>query len=406
MSKRSRVTTDTFAMLADREFKTTVLKRKQAFFIRDKYAVLVPSVLWKNQVGKGQFEIVGNIADGDSAMYPEIDTTVTASLPNNAPVNANGVDLKGELFNGMKVFRTPKEHSLIPERDPDFVAWGNFALTKKLLSSKEFMSIYVVGETGNGKTFNFEQAAAQLKKEIITVSFTAETDEDDLIGGIRLFSGETVYVVGPVIEAMERGAILLLDEVDLSSESVMALQSVLQGKPYFVKKLGRLVSPAPGFKVVATANTRGDGNADKYVFTNQMNGAFLDRFKVTLEQEYPNVSVEKKILSTYMQNHNGKVDTAWISDAVKFAGIIRNSYKEGILDDQVSTRRLVDMTMLYGILGSAKEAVALATNRFAKETQSAMNILWDTLDSTPDPDAGDDADNEEAFEGSETEVQF
>lgn len=390
-----RITLDDFAALAMSEFGTLDLRKRQMKLLAANYDICIPSKVKKNKVGVGLFRI-----DGDPAKGALPEKAAPAATPVAAPVvesnpvvsgvmvDPAGVDLAYESFNGIKVFSTPLTYSLIPDQDKNFVAWGNYHLIKKLLSADQFLSIYMVGETGNGKTFNFEQAAAQLKKEIIVVNFTAMTDEDDLVGGFRLVNGDTVWVDGPVIEAMKRGAILLLDEVDLATEAVMALQSVLQGKSYFIKKLGRLITPAPGFKVVATANTKGDGDGD-YVYTNVMNKAFLDRFKVLLEQPYPSIAVERKIVNRYVSNNCPQVDDLFVANITRFVDVVRNSYKEGAISEQISTRRLIDMTQMYGLLGNAQEAIKLTTNRFPEEVQNAMLALWETIHTTPDPEGAD-----------------
>lgn len=388
-----RITLDDFAKMAMSEYGTLDIRKRQMKELAAKFDICIPSVVKKNKVDVGLFRIEGNPELGSEivAAAPALNVVPDAPPANEiseGEVNIGGNALKFENYNGIKVFSTPIDYSLVPERDSNFVAWGNYHLIKKLLSSDQFLSIYMVGETGNGKTFNFEQAAAQLKRELIAVNFTAMTDEDDLVGGFRLVNGDTVWVDGPVIEAMKRGAILLLDEVDLSTEPVMALQSVLQGKPYFVKKLGRVITPAPGFKVVATANTKGDGDGD-YVFTNVMNKAFLDRFKILLDQPYPSISVERKIVSRYVANACPHVGEEWISNVTRFVDIVRNSYKQGALDEQISTRRLVDMTQMYGLLGNATEAIKLTTNRFPEEVQNAMLALWENIDTTPDPEGAE-----------------
>jgi len=392
-----RVSLDDFAAMAMSEYGTLDVRKRQMKELAAKFDVCIPAVVKKNKVGVGLFRIEGNPEAGETPVAAPA-VGVPASLPASNPVTTGevvtdgGVALSFENYNGIKVFSTPLTYSLVPERDKNFVAWGNFSLVKKLLSTDQFLSIYVVGETGNGKTFNFEQAAAQLNREIITVNFTAMTDEDDLVGGFRLVEGDTVWVDGPVLEAMKRGAILLLDEVDLATEPVMALQSVLQGKSYFVKKLGRLVKPAPGFKVVATANTKGDGDGD-YVFTNVLNKAFLDRFKVMLDQPYPSISVERKIAKRWVENNAPHIEDVFIDNLTRFVDVVRSTYASGGIDEQISTRRMVDVLQMYGILGNASEAIKLTTNRFAEEVQKAMLTLWENIDNTPDPDGAESAAN-------------
>ena len=189
------------------------------------------------------------------------------------------------------------ERNLVPENDDTFVKFGSFTDVKKILQSKLFYPAFITGLSGNGKTFSVEQACAQLKRELIRVNITIETDEDDLIGGFRLVNGETVWHNGPVVEALERGAVLLLDEIDLASNKILCLQSILEGNGVFLKKIGRVVKPARGFNVIATANTKGKGSDDgRFIGTNVLNEAFLERFPVTFEQDYPSPAIESKIL--------------------------------------------------------------------------------------------------------------
>ena len=202
-------------------------------------------------------------------------------------------------------YNAPAVENLIPQKDDSFVRFGNFADIKKIIESRVFYPTFITGLSGNGKTFSVEQACAQLGRELIRVNITIETDEDDLIGGFRLINGDTVWHNGPVIEALERGAILLLDEIDLASNKILCLQSILEGKGVFLKKIGRFVKPAKGFNVIATANTKGKGSDDgRFIGTNVLNEAFLERFPVTFEQEYPTVATETKILNKLCDDEN------------------------------------------------------------------------------------------------------
>jgi hypothetical protein len=373
-----RIKIDDFAALAMSEFNKIELRRRELNFLKAKYDVGIPMIIWDNKIAPGLFLIPGDPSKGDVALDP-VPTPVTTTVSNA------GGNLAFEDFNGIKVFSTPDSHSLVPSLNANFVPWGNYHLIKKLINHDKFMTAYITGETGNGKTLNFEQACAELKRELIVVPITAFTDEDDLFGGFRLVGGDTVWVDGPVIEAMKRGAILLLDEVDNGTEPLMSLQAVLQGNSYFVKKLGRVVEPTDGFAVFATANTKGDGDGD-YVFTNVLNKAFLDRFKILVEQPYPSIAVERKIVSRWIKYNAPHVPNSWTNNITKFVDVVRNTYKEGGISEQISTRRLVDMTMMYGMLGNASEAIKLTTNRFDTDTQVAMLALWENIDDSPETD--------------------
>ena len=272
------------------------------------------------------------------------------------------------------------ERNLVPEKDETFVKFGSFNDVKKIIQSKQFYPTFVTGLSGNGKTFSIEQACAQLGRELIRVNITIETDEDDLIGGFRLVNGETVWHNGPVIEALERGAILLLDEIDLASNKILCLQSVLEGNGIFLKKIGRFVKPARGFNVLATANTKGKGSDDgRFIGTNVLNEAFLERFPVTFEQEYPTVNNEEKILQAVSKTL-GKVDEDYCKRLVDWADIIRKTFYDGGIEDIISTRRLVHIIRAYSIFKDKAKAMKVCINRFDDETKQAFMELYDKVD--------------------------
>ena len=272
------------------------------------------------------------------------------------------------------------EQNLIPRKDDSFVKFGNFADLKKIVQSRLFYPTFITGLSGNGKTFGVEQACAQLGRELIRVNITVETDEDDLIGGFRLVNGETVWHNGPVIEALQRGAILLLDEVDLASNKILCLQSILEGKGVFLKKIGTWVEPAAGFNVIATANTKGKGSDDgRFIGTNVLNEAFLERFPVTFEQEYPTPATEIKILLRVAASL-GKHDENFCKRLVDWADIIRKTFFDGGVDELISTRRLVHILRAYSIFGDKAKAIQVCLNRFDDETKQAFMDLYDKVD--------------------------
>ena len=276
------------------------------------------------------------------------------------------------------------ERNLIPDKDDTFVKFGSFSDIKKIISSKLFYPTFITGLSGNGKTFGVEQACAQLKREIIRVNITIETDEDDLIGGFRLVNGETVWHNGPVIEALERGAILLLDEIDLASNKILCLQSVLEGNGIFLKKIGRFVKPARGFNIFATANTKGKGSDDgRFIGTNVLNEAFLERFPVTFEQDYPSPSVEIKILDKIALGLGVK-DGKFIKKLVDWADIIRKTFYDGGVEDIISTRRLVHVLRAYAIFGDKLKSIKMCLNRFDEETKQSFLELYDKVDADVD----------------------
>jgi hypothetical protein len=274
--------------------------------------------------------------------------------------------------------------NLIPVKDDTFVNFGNFTDIKKVVSSGLFYPAFITGLSGNGKTFGVEQACAQLKRELIRVNITIETDEDDLIGGFRLVNGETVWHNGPVVEAMERGAILLLDEIDLASNKIMCLQSILEGKGVFLKKIGKHIAPKAGFNVFATANTKGKGSDDgRFIGTNVLNEAFLERFPITFEQEYPTVTVENKILTNVAKSLNIPMigeHIEFIAHLCNWSDIIRKTFADGGIDEVISTRRLVHIMKAYSIFGKKEKALKVCLNRFDDETKSTFVELYDKID--------------------------
>ena len=282
-------------------------------------------------------------------------------------------------FNGLSALPA-SEQNLIPTKDDTFVQFGNFTDIKKIIKSNLFYPTFITGLSGNGKTFSIEQACAQLKRELIRVNITIETDEDDLIGGFRLVNGETIWHNGPVIEALQRGSVLLLDEIDLASNKILCLQSILEGKGIFLKKTGKFITPTKGFQVFATANTKGKGSEDgRFIGTNVLNEAFLERFPVTFEQEYPNPSTEQKILECVSSDLDIN-DKPFCKHLVDWADIIRKTFFDGGIDEVISTRRLVHIINAYSIFNDKAKAIEVCLNRFDSETKESFMELYDKVD--------------------------
>src|SRR6056300_976788 len=269
---------------------------------------------------------------------------------------------------------------IVPKKDPVFVSFGNYPDVKSIIKSKMFYPVFITGLSGNGKTMGVTQACAENKRELIRVNITIETDEDDLLGGYRLKDGQTVWQNGPVIEAMERGAVLLLDEIDLASNKIMCLQPILEGSGVFVKKINKWVKPKDGFNVVATANTKGQGSEDgKFIGTNVLNEAFLERFPVTFEQKYPTVATEKKILVNTLKSY-GKSDVKFVDKLVTWADVIRKTYFDGGVDEIISTRRLVHIAQAYAIFNNKMKSIEMCTNRFDDDTKNSFVELYTKVD--------------------------
>jgi len=271
--------------------------------------------------------------------------------------------------------------NIVPNKDSTFVSFGNYPDLKSIIKSKIFYPVFITGLSGNGKTFGVTQACAENRRELIRVNITIETDEDDLLGGYRLKDGQTVWQNGPVIEAMERGAVLLLDEIDLASNKIMCLQPILEGSGVYVKKINKFVKPADGFTVVATANTKGQGSDDgKFIGTNVLNEAFLERFPITFEQSYPSAKIEEKILVNTMGTF-GKVDKEFCQKLVTWADVIRKTYFDGGVDEIISTRRLVHIVQAFNIFkGNKMKSIEVCVNRFDDDTKNSFMELYSKVD--------------------------
>jgi len=321
------------------------------------------------KVGRGLWSIpVDGSTEVSEVKVKEVKTPETTAEP--------AVSTAIEMAKGTSV-----EISAVPAKDPLFVPFGNFSDVEAIVKSNMFYPVFVTGLSGNGKTFMIEQACAKAKRELFRVNVTIETDEDDLLGGFRLVNGETVWFDGPVVEAMRKGAVLLLDEVDLASTKIMCLQPVLEGKGVFLKKINEWVECAEGFNIIATANTKGKGDeTGNFIGAGVLNEAFLERFPITVEQEYPSNSVEKKILNKVFDKLNVS-DTEFVDKLVAWADIIRKTYVEGAIDELITTRRLVHISNAYAIFNMDRmKAIQMCVNRFDGETMTAMVDLYTKVD--------------------------
>jgi len=319
---------------------------------------------------------------------PEMAATVTA-LPTAAPAPVTLA--KASAMVG----------SAIPDKFANYVPFGHFKDVATIIGSRMFYPVFITGLSGNGKTLMVEQVCAKAKRELFRVNITKLTDEDDLLGGFRLVDGETVWFDGPVVEAMRRGAVLLLDEADLGDEKLMCLQPVLEGKPILLKKINEIVAPAAGFTILATANTKGKGSDDgRFIGTHVMNEAFLERFPITIEQEYPSVAVEKKIVTKELESA-GRPDAEFAEKLVNWADIIRKTFYEGGVDEIIATRRLVHIAKAYGIFADRLKAVTFCLNRFDDETKESFMDLYTKVDEhavTPEAGSSDETAAEAAAE--------
>ena len=302
---------------------------------------------------------------------------IPAAVTQNSPVAAQTQMADINLLNDSV--------KIVPEKMVNYVPFGHFADVKNIIKSEIFFPVFVTGLSGNGKTLMIEQVCAQLKRELFRVNITIETDEDDLMGVHTLVNGNIVYREGPVIKAMRKGSVLLLDEVDLGSNKLMCLHSVLEGKGYLIKKTGEWVTPAKGFTILATANTKGQGSDDgKFIGTQIMNEAMLERFAVTMQQEYPPVVTERKILSKEMAL-SGDVDMDFCEKLVDWADVIRKTYYEGAIDDVVTTRRLVHIVNAFRMFGDKLKSIQMCISRFDEETRLSILDLYTKIDAGVNP---------------------
>ena len=294
-----------------------------------------------------------------------------------------------------------EKQNLVPSAFEGFVPWGHFKDIKQIVKSGIFYPVFTTGLSGNGKTLMIEQVHAEMGKELIRVNITIETDEDDLLGGFRLVNGETKFVPGPVIEAMERGCTLLLDECDLGSNKLLALQPVLEGKGVYLKKVNKWVTPKDGFNVIATANTKGKGSEDgRFIGTNILNEAFLERFAITIEQPYPSAAIEKKIVMGAIHKYcsmDTDVDLeGFATNLVTWSEVIRKTFFDGGVDEVISTRRLDHIVKAFAIFGDKMKAIELCVARFDEDTKASFMDLYTKIDSGIEVDGGEEAYSEDA----------
>ena len=370
-----------FVDLALKEYGSDEITRKQVQELENKFNLTGNSWLVNSgdyKVGRGLYKLPSNGVVNPSK-------NIKQKLPKKEV--AETVTLKETAQN---------TESLVPNKEATFVSFGNYKDIKNIVKSKIFYPTFITGLSGNGKTLGVTQACAELKRELIRVNITVETDEDDLLGGFRLVDGATVWHDGPVVDAMKRGALLLLDEIDLASNKIMCLQPILEGNGVFLKKIGKFIEPADGFNIVATANTKGKGSEDgRFIGTNILNEAFLERFPVTFEQEYPPVKVEQKILDNVMSAYDLK-DGKFTENLVKWADVIRKTFYDGGVDEIIATRRLVHIINAFAIFKNKLKAVQVCVNRFDDDTKNSFLDLYSKVDAGVNIEdlSGDTNDNE------------
>jgi len=393
-----------FIAIAMREFGPTIT-RAQVMSICEDNDLPIPTWLMggKHSAGRGLYAVPAPFEGGSVAPAAKKKVAKSKAAPKKAAapkavapvVVVDDDDDSASSAASSASVRSSLLDSLVPAKSKNFVPFGSFKDVHKIIASDMFYPVFITGLSGNGKTFGVEQACAKAGRECIRVNLTIETDEDDLIGGFRLIDGETVYQKGPVTEAMERGAVLLLDEIDLASNKIMCLQPVLEGKPLFLKKIGEVVEPAPGFNIVATANTKGKGDeAGRFIGTNVLNEAFLERFPITFEQPYPSQAIEKKIVAKELKIL-GVEDNDFAALLVAWADTIRKTFFDGGCDEIIATRRLIHIAKAFSIFNNRLKAVELCVARFDEETKIAFIDLYKKIDAEANAPVTEETDAQE-----------
>ena len=374
------------AGLSETEFKsiyTHVLRHfkvdKNTFCVGDVPVEVKEAKKEKKKVLQKDLDVINEPVEDTQKKYDDIAKKVKKKY--NTIIKVEPKAVKPKVVKSASVSKVSDSTlSLIPKKDPQYVTWGHFKDIQTILQRKIFYPVFITGLSGNGKTCMIHEVCAKLKRDLVRVNITVETDEDDLLGGFRLVDGETVWQDGPIINAMRNGSVALIDEIDLASHKIMCLQPVLEGKPIYLKKINEVVYPADGFNVVATANTKGKGSDDgRFIGTNILNEAFLDRFSATFYQEYPSIKMEAKILNKYFALYELKEED-FVDKLTKWADVIRRSFKEGAVDEIVTTRRLIDITKSYFIFSDKLKAVAMCLERFDDETKESFTDLYTKID--------------------------
>ena len=377
----------------------TTITRTEIMLVMDERNQPNPSWIRKLKTGnRGEYYL-----PADNGMYGSVDLVEAV----NSAITTVNESVASVQMAPSAVGVMDEQDSYIPEKFVGYVPWGNFNTIKDVIKSNIFYPLFITGLSGNGKTLMVQEVCARLKREYVRANITIETDEDDLIGGFRLLNGETVWHDGPVVTAMKRGALLLLDEIDLASNKIMCLQPVLEGSSIYIKKIGKWVHPAKGFNVIATANTKGQGSDDgRFIGTNIMNESFLERFPVTIEQSYPTGKMEEKILNNEFAKHD-KVENDFSGNLVKWADVIRKTFYEGGVDEIISTRRLVHIVNAFAIFDDKLKSISMCISRFDSETKESFLDLYSKVDAgvsvedimseKAQADTDDDDDDEEEF---------
>lgn len=383
------------AALAESNNQSGIFSKSEIMDIAREAGLKNPMWFFKEaKVGRNQFNpmMVGQVVQMPKP------AAVIQSQPQPEPVAVAAAKVLSQAKLAVEI------ENLVPAKDSTYVPFGFYRDLVNIVKSGMFYPTFICGLSGNGKTMMVEQVCAKLKREAIRVNISIETDEDDLIGGNTLVDGNVVYREGPVLTAMKRGAVLILDEIDRGSNKLMCLQAILEGKPYFNKKTGEVITPASGFNVIATANTKGRGSDDgKFMGAQVLDEAFLERFAITVEQEYPSAAQEKKIVLNKMAVADC-VDDEFADKLVLWADVIRKTFYEGGIDELVSTRRLEHIVKAFAMFKDRLKAIQLCVNRFDTDTKSAFIDLYTKVDAGVDLNPTEDDVNDDNPEADDYDI--
>ena len=397
--------------ILDNGINRTTMNRADIQEVVEWSGLSYPGWITKTDSGLKKERGVYWIPDAETGEYGN-EESITLNAADSAKVYQAAADVVSVQMAPSAIGVTEPQESYVPEKFEGYVPWGNFNTVKEVIKSGIFYPMFITGLSGNGKTLMVSEVCSRLKREYVRANITVETDEDDLIGGFRLLNGETVWHDGPVVTAMKRGALLLLDEIDLASNKIMCLQPILEGSSIYLKKIGKWVHPTPGFNVIATANTKGQGSDDgRFIGTNVMNESFLERFPVTIEQSYPTNKIEEKILVNELAKHD-KVENEFVSNLVKWADVIRKTFYEGGVDEIISTRRLVHIVNAFSIFDDKLKAISMCISRFDTETKESFLDLYSKVDAGVSVEeimaekSADDVDEDEEDENKEEDYSL
>lgn len=373
---------------AFKEFGNRIVSRKEIYKLYQEKGLQKPRDFLKdlsNRVSRGMYQIPTLEEINSDSKVSKTQTTKVQSIP-AVKSSSQNILQSDETHLAQMIQTISEESNLIPKKDPLYVEFGAYKDLKRIIGSRQFFPVFVTGLSGNGKTHMINQICAELKRELFRINITIETDEDDLLGGFRLVGDTTKWFDGPMTRALKSGGVVLIDEVDLGSNKIMCIQSILEGNGIFLKKINQYVYPKEGFTIIATANTKGQGNeTGKFVGTNLLNEAFLERFNITIEQDYPSEAEETKILKRLFKSTMRDEQSEFVKCLTGWARNTRDSFKNGTENEVITTRRLIHIAKTFSIFQDREKAVKLCLARFDESTQAAFWSLYEAIDPSVSP---------------------